>query len=124
MVAWQEAHKLTLLIYKTTAAFPLTEQYAMTNQLRRAAYSIETQLAEGSRMYTAAHQLSYYHRSYGSCAEVDNFLQLSFELQYFSETQYETLLAQLNKASCLIQRLIEARAKHAKPSKLPKPAQV
>ena len=120
LTAWQEAHRLTVMIYQITAAFPKHELYGITNQLRRASYSVETQLAEGSRMPTRAHQLAFYHRAYGSCAEIDNFLELSIDLQYLSEDDYKKLLAQLNRTSFIVKRLVESLTR---PTKLTKPTE-
>ena len=93
LIVWQEAHKLTVQIYKETAGFPKTELYGITNQLRRASSSIGAQIAEGSRMKTAAHRSVYYERAYASAAEVDNFLQLSLDLKYFRHENYENVLS-------------------------------
>ena len=105
LIAWQEAHALTLLIYHTTAHFPIEERYGITSQLRRAASSIAAQIAEGSRMETSAHRKSYYDRAYASAAEVDNFLQLSNDLRFLPNDQYRSLINKLNCVSFLVHRL-------------------
>lgn len=105
LVAWQEAHKLTLRIYAVTASFPKEEQYGLKSQLRSAASSIGAQIAEGSRMSTAQHRKLYYDRAYASAAEVDNFLELAHDLRYLSDADYEELLERLNRVSFLIHKL-------------------
>lgn len=87
LIAWQEAKKLALKIYTLTKPFPREEQFALTSQIRRAASSAMANLAEGSAMPTKAHRDSYYSRARGSVAEVDNHMELSFELQYVTAHQ-------------------------------------
>lgn len=78
----------------------------MSSQLRRAAYSIETQLAEGAQMQTSAHKLAFYARALGSVTEVDNFLELALDLNYVTTSQYDIALELVNKSAYLINKLI------------------
>ena len=105
LIAWQEAHKLTVAIYQATRLFPRDELFGVTSQLRRASASIGAQIAEGSRMSSSAHRRLYYERSYASGAEVDNFLELAFELKYINEQSFEALISAVNKVSYLIKKL-------------------
>ena len=106
LFAWQEALKLTVMIYRITASFPQEERYGLTSQLRRASSSTKAQIAEGSRMSTQAHKRSYYERSYASNAEVDSFIELAKELDYINQTTHEELLNQINKLGFLIHKLV------------------
>jgi len=56
---WKEAHKLTLLIYEITQKFPRTEIYGLTNQLRRAAVSIKSCIAEGYNRFHYKDRLNF-----------------------------------------------------------------
>lgn len=114
LIAWQEAHAFTLMMYQATASFPIEERYGITSQLRRAASSIAAQIAEGSRMGTSAHRKSYYERAYASSAEVDNFLQLSHDLHYLSDDKYDSLLKKLNCVSFLAHKLSSSCISHIK----------
>jgi four helix bundle protein len=89
----------------------------LISQLKRASSSIGAQIAEGSRMSTAAHRRIYYERAYASAAEVDNFLELSLELQFMSASQYEQLLLRVNRVSYLLHQLMDSLDK--KPPTLP-----
>lgn len=106
LIAWQEAHKLTILIYKITMDFPKNETYGIVSQLRRAASSSAAQIAEGSRMNTTAHRKLYYERSYASNTEVDSFCELAKDLEYINTTTYEKLLNHINRLGFLIHKLI------------------
>ncbi|MDO8469141.1 MAG: four helix bundle protein [Candidatus Peribacter sp.] len=120
LLAWQEAHKLTLGIYRTTTSFPQEERFGITSQLRRAASSIAAQITEGSRMESPKHRQLYYNRAYASAAEVDYFLELSHDLHYLTDEQYNALLDSVNRASFLVHKLSlschSSPATHAQPS--------
>ncbi len=108
LIAWQEAHKLTVFMYQVTTSFPKHEIYGLTSQLRRAASSTKAQIAEGSRMSTAAHRKSYYERAYASNAEVDSFIELAIDLEYIDTTTYESFLDHINRVGYLTHKLIQS----------------
>jgi four helix bundle protein len=105
IIAWQEAHKMTLLIYRVTQKFPSHETYGITSQLRRASSSVAAQIVEGSRMHTAPHRSIFYERSYASAAEVDYFLELAKDLGYLDAKDFEICISAINRTSYLIQQL-------------------
>lgn len=105
LIAWQEAHKLTLNIYKITKNFPREEIYGITSQLRRASSSVAAQITEGSRMPTLNHRKSYYDRAYSSVVEVDYFLELSKDLEYLNGENYKELLEKVNRVAYLTKKL-------------------
>lgn len=105
LIAWREAHTLTLMMYGITRTFPADERFGMTSQMRRASSSIGAQIAEGCQMPTIAHRKLYYDRAYASVAEVDNFLELAKDLTYINEETYRLSLAQLNKVGFLTHKL-------------------
>ncbi|MBT3835454.1 four helix bundle protein [Candidatus Peribacteria bacterium] len=105
LIAWQEAHKLTLNIYKITKNFPREEMYGITSQLRRASSSVAAQITEGSRMPTLNHRKSYYDRAYSSVVEVDYFLELSKDLEYLNGENYKELLEKVNRVAYLTKKL-------------------
>jgi four helix bundle protein len=82
--------------------------YGITSQLRRAAYSVETQFAEGFAMRTKDHRRLYYVRARGSAVEIDNFLQLSHELGYLKDAEYKLLLQRVNGVISLLCRTIDS----------------
>lgn len=108
LVAWKEAKLLTLKIYKLTKNFPKEELFGLTSQLRRASSSIMANIAEGSGMATKPHQTSYYVRAKASALEVDNFSELTFELEYLAREQFEDLADHCARIIHLINQLITA----------------
>jgi four helix bundle protein len=108
LLAWQEAKALTLKTYRLTRAFPSHEQFHLVSQLRRASSSIMANLAEGSEMPTKAHRNAYYARARGSSTEVDNHVELSFDLQYVTLLEYEDIADHCARLAYLIKRLIDS----------------
>ena len=88
---WQKSHKLTLEIYRLTNSFPRGEQFGMVSQLRRAAYSIPSNLAEGYGRRSTKELLQFLAIANGSAEELRYFVILSKELRYISP-QDETRL--------------------------------
>ena len=82
LIVWQKAHQLTLEIYKVTADFPQSEQFALTSQMRRAAYSIPSNIAEGFAKRGVRDKLNFYNIAQGSLQELKYFVILSSDLGY------------------------------------------
>ena len=84
LVVWQKAHKLALDIYKLTNPFPRSEQFGLTSQLRRAAYSVPSNLAEGYGRRSTKELLQFLGIANGSAEELRYFLILTRDLRYIS----------------------------------------
>ncbi|AWG20502.1 four helix bundle protein [Flavobacterium faecale] len=86
---WQDGHQLTMMIYKLTAMFPNEELFGVTSQLRRAAASIPTNIAEGSGRESDADFRRFLVIAHGSATEVEYLIFLSVELNYISKVDFE-----------------------------------
>ena len=86
---WQKAHKLVLEIYRVTNSFPRNEQFGIVSQLRRAAYSIPSNLAEGYGRRSTKELLQFLVIANGSAEELRYFLILSKDLQFISVQDQE-----------------------------------
>ena len=104
IVTWQRAHNLAVEIYRITTSFPAEEKFALTSQLRRAAYSVpanivagmfnfteEANIVEGSGRSSHKEYLHFLHIAIGSLKEVEYFLLLSRELGSLHESVYGRL---------------------------------
>ncbi|MHC5098035.1 MAG: four helix bundle protein [Planctomycetota bacterium] len=88
---WHKAHKLALEVYKVSAAFPKEEIYSLTNQVRRAAVSIVTNIAEGCGRGSKKKLKQFLQISTGSASEVEYQILLSHELGYMDSKAYESI---------------------------------
>lgn len=95
LIVWQKGHSFVLDIYKITKKFPKEEQYGLTSQLRRAAVSITSNIAEGFYRRGKREKIQFLYISLGSVAESENQLYIARDLQYFSEQEFISLF---NKA--------------------------
>lgn len=91
IIAWQKAHQLTLEIYKMTEHFPKQETFALTNQIRRCAVSIPSNIAEGFKRRTKNDSLHFYNIAEGSLEELKYQLPLAHDLAYISAETYKAL---------------------------------
>jgi len=106
LIAWQEAHRLTLMIYKITEQFPKTEIYNLVSQLRRAAVSVESCIAEGFHRYHYKDRLVFFYDSRGSLGEIQSQLTDALDLKYIDKTKYDELIDQTEKTSRILGGLI------------------
>jgi len=83
LVAWQEAMKLAELIYRRTSSLPKAEIFGLTAQMRRAAVSIPSNIAEGSARNTPGELLQFLGIANGSLAELETQIELCVRLGYF-----------------------------------------
>jgi four helix bundle protein len=86
--AWQRAHAMTLLVYRVTASWPISERYNLTAQVRRASASVPTNIAEGSAKRGKREFRRYLDIAIGSLAEVGYLLRLARDLALLPEADW------------------------------------
>jgi four helix bundle protein len=91
---WQESMKLVVAVYGATAEFPRSELYSLTNQIRRAAVSVPSNIAEGKGHRSDREFSSFLLHARGSLLELQTQIMIARELHYLSEECAESLLAQ------------------------------
>lgn len=94
--AWQEGHKLVLAIYKITNKFPKEEIFGLTSQMRRAAVSVTSNIAEGFTRDTFSDKCHFYVISHASITELQNQLFIAKDVGYISETEFKVIMDLLN----------------------------
>lgn len=105
---WQIAHKFVLEIYQITKRFPKDELYGIVSQLRRAALSITSNIAEGFNRYHYNDKIRFYYNARGSVSEVRNCLILSKDMHYITKEQYDSLLSNTERILKIINGLIRS----------------
>jgi len=91
LIVWQKSFALAKLVYKLTGNFPQTEVYGLTSQLRRAAVSIPSNIAEGFSRGSIKERLQFFQISFGSASEVETQLLLAKELGFGQASDYESI---------------------------------
>ena len=105
---WEETHSLVLEIYRVTTSFPKSETYGLIDQLKRAAYSVPSNIVEGQSRNTTKEYLHFLHNARGSLEEVRYFLLLSFYLKFLKENKYKDLEQKYESASKMLNGLIKS----------------
>lgn len=103
---WQKAHELTLRIYKLTAKFPKEERYGLVSQLRRAAVSVEANIAESHGRYHYADVVNFLLDSRGSIFEVQDELMIAKDLGYGEKSEIEKLIDEYSILARQVNRYI------------------
>ncbi|HTF55985.1 MAG TPA: four helix bundle protein [Planctomycetota bacterium] len=88
---WLKAHKLTLRIYNATNSFPPSELYGLVTQLRRAAVSIEANLAEGCGRTGDIDKRMFVFIACGSASELECLLQIARDLNFLTDAVHREL---------------------------------
>ena len=102
ILAWQRAHQFVLLVYTITKAYPREELFGLTSQFRRAAVSIEANIAEGYKKLGKADKLRFLNTAQGSLEECRDYIILSRDLQYIDTEQFCQLRDTIEEASKLL----------------------
>lgn len=82
LIVWQKSYGIVLEIYKITRSFPKDETYGLSQQLRRCAVSIPSNIAEGYGRYYNKEYKQFLSIAYGSLCELETQYQLSIDLHY------------------------------------------
>ncbi|EKD65165.1 MAG: S23 ribosomal protein [uncultured bacterium] len=108
LVAWKEAHNLAVSIYKVTDEFPDKEIYSLTDQMRRSATSIGSNIAEGFSRQSRKEKLQFYYTAKGSLTELQNHLLIARDVKYLGKDGFDVLAEQTVQVSKLLNGLIKS----------------
>lgn len=100
LIAWKKSFELAKEVYRLTEKFPKTEQYGLTSQVRRAAVSIVSNIAEGFSRKTPKERLQFVSIAFGSASEIETQLLLAKELKFAEENEFtksELLIEEVRK---------------------------
>ena len=95
LIVWQKAIDLVAEIYKATDTFPDREKYALSSQMRRAAVSIPSNIAEGRSRSTRKDFINFLHTALGSGTELETQLIIGKRLGYLQHSDFQTTTALL-----------------------------
>jgi four helix bundle protein len=107
---WQKAHDLALEVYRVTEAFPKTELFGLTSQIRRAGVSIPANIAEDCGRDTDADFARFLQIAMGSASEMEYHLLLAHDLGFVSDPDY----ARLNNQTTEVKQMLTSFIKKLK----------
>ena len=104
---WKKSVSLVTSIYEVTKTFPKDEIYGITNQIRRSAVSIPSNIAEGSARKGEKEFIQFLYISLGSMAELETQLIIANNLKYVNLNDYELMTGRLEEIRKMIIGLIK-----------------
>ena len=108
LLVWQKAKALAVHIYQSTEKFPRNETYGLTSQLRRAAVSVSSNIAEGQGRLTSGEFCHFLGQARGSLLELETQLDIALDLANLDPNQQRTLAEEIYQVLGLLNRLIES----------------
>lgn len=111
---WKNSIELVKLVYKVTSNFPKDELYGLTNQIRRAAISIPSNLAEGAGRNHNKEFIQFLYIAQGSLSELETQLIIAKELDFIKGDILESLIIRLNQIRAQLVGLIKYLQKKSK----------
>jgi four helix bundle protein len=126
--AWQKTMDLAVAVYQVTRNFPREELYGLISQLRRAAVSAPSNIAEGAAGRTKQQFSNFLSNAIGSLNELDTQLELALRLGYMTESDYDRLHKALDECLALTYGLRKAvnrkqeASRNGSPTSRPVPA--
>lgn len=105
--AWKEGHALVLMIYKITKEFPKEEVFGLTAQIKRAAVSFTSNIAEGFSRNSYKEKSQFYAIALGSLTEIQNQLLIARDVGYLSQKEFIVIADQTVEISKITNGLIK-----------------
>ena len=102
---WQRGHAPVLNVYRMTTGFPPNERYGLTSQVRRAALSVPTNIAEGSKRLTPQEYARFLNIAEASLAETEYLLMVSRDLGYITSLMADRAFAEVSELSRMLHGL-------------------
>ena len=108
LIAWQKARRLATEIYRVTESFPKTEIYGLTSQLRRAAVSVPSNIAEGQGRLTKGEFCHFLGMARGSLLEIETQLAIALDLRFVGEIEHMRLQEMAEEVCRILSGLIDS----------------
>ena len=105
LIVWQKGIALAKLVYTITAKFPAEEKFGLVSQMRRAAVSIPSNIAEGQARHTTGEFIQFISHAEGSVAELETQLILSIELRFAAPENAKATFALLDEVRRILNGL-------------------
>jgi four helix bundle protein len=106
---WQRAKELAVDIYKITGAGTFRKDWGLRDQIRRAAVSIPSNIAEGDELHTDRQAIKFFYTAKGSSAEVLTQAFIAYDIGYLTEDHFDHLKKECQAISSMLTKLIQAR---------------
>ena len=110
LIVWQKAMDLVVKVYSLVKLLPKEEMYSLSDQMRRAAVSIPSNIAEGQERNTTKDFIHFLYIAKGSKAELETQLKLCIRLKYISESQASEATALIIEIGKMLNTLIHKLA--------------
>lgn len=111
---WKQGKDLAVDIYKITNKGDFKNDFRLKDQIRAAAVSISSNIAEGDELQTTKQALRHFYIAKGSLAELITQAIIAFEIGYLSKSQFEKIEIESKDLSVRLRNLISARSKNLK----------
>ena len=108
LIAWQKAMDLVSALYDATEAFPKRETYSLTDQMRRAAVSIPSNIAEGQAHFSNREFRHFLRHSRGSLAELETQILIAQRRDYLTVSQTTELLRRTHEVGRILSGLLNS----------------
>lgn len=107
LIVWQKSMDLTTKIYELTSRFPKSEIYALTDQMKRSAVSIPSNIAEGANRKTKKEYVQFLHIASGSNAELQTQLEIGYRVGHYSKEEIKDIYSLTIEINKMIYKMIE-----------------
>jgi len=108
LIAWQKAIETTRLVYRLTEYFPKSELFGLTSQMRRAAVSISSNIAEGYYRYNRKEYRHFCSIAFGSAAELETQIYIAKQLNFTNKENFIELDACMASTMKLLNKLTQS----------------
>jgi four helix bundle protein len=108
LLVCQKAKTLAVTVYRTTEYFPKHELYGLTSQIRRAAVSVASNIAEGQGRLSQAEFRHFLGQARGSLLELDTQIAIANDLSYLNDDNHKLLDEEIYRVLGLLNRLLES----------------
>ena len=108
LIAWQKGMELVAMIYDATEGFPSHEQFGLVSQLRRAAVSVPSNVAEGKAHYSNRDFVRFLRHARGSLAEIETQILIAHQRKYLPDSTVTNLGQHLDELGRILSGLINS----------------